>query len=38
MKHAIAAALGPGVKASPLGKAYPDVDWPIAANASEAER
>ncbi|OOG65053.1 alpha/beta hydrolase [Rhodanobacter sp. B04] len=25
--EANAATLGPGVKASPLGKAYPDVDW-----------
>ena len=25
--QANAATLGPGVKASPLGKAYPDVDW-----------
>ena len=25
--EASAATLGPGVKASPLGKAYPDVDW-----------
>jgi pimeloyl-ACP methyl ester carboxylesterase len=25
--EANAATIGPGVKASPLGKAYPDVDW-----------